>query len=229
MSKTIVVCGFGPGVSKAVAKKFGAEGYSVALVARNAERLAAGVTELEASGIKAAAFPTDLADADAVKAMIANVRAKLGPISVIHYNAYAGGAGDLATTTASALRKAYDVSVGGLVASVQAAHDDLRAAKGAVLVTGGGFCFYDPNIDAMAAQYNAADVAISKAAQHKLVGVMAAKLSADGIYVGEVVINGMVKGTAFDSGHATLEASTVAAKFWDVFSARAPLTVNVAG
>ena len=36
MSKTIVVVGFGPGISTAVAEKFGAGGFSVALVARNA-------------------------------------------------------------------------------------------------------------------------------------------------------------------------------------------------
>ena len=42
MSKTIVVVGFGPGISTAVADKFGAEGFSVALVARNEARLAAG-------------------------------------------------------------------------------------------------------------------------------------------------------------------------------------------
>ena len=30
MAKTIVVCGYGPGVSDAVARKFGSEGFSVA-------------------------------------------------------------------------------------------------------------------------------------------------------------------------------------------------------
>jgi NADP-dependent 3-hydroxy acid dehydrogenase YdfG len=43
MSKTIVIVGFGPGVSTAVAEKFGAEGFSVALIARREATLAAGV------------------------------------------------------------------------------------------------------------------------------------------------------------------------------------------
>ena len=59
--KTIVVAGYGPGISNAVAEKFGAEGYAVALAARNTERLQAGVTALEAKGVKAVALPTDLA------------------------------------------------------------------------------------------------------------------------------------------------------------------------
>lgn len=43
MSKTIVIVGFGPSTSTAVAEKFGTEGFSVALVGRNKDRLAAGV------------------------------------------------------------------------------------------------------------------------------------------------------------------------------------------
>ena len=45
MAKTIFVGGFGPGISTAVAERFGREGFSVALVARNQERLDAGVGE----------------------------------------------------------------------------------------------------------------------------------------------------------------------------------------
>ncbi len=32
MTKTILVCGHGPGISDAVARKFGAEGFSVAFL-----------------------------------------------------------------------------------------------------------------------------------------------------------------------------------------------------
>lgn len=226
MSKTIVVCGYGPGISDAIARKYGAEGYQVALVARNADKLAAAVAALASKGIQAAAFPTDLGDAAAVTAMIGAVRAKFGPITAIHYNAYSGGAGDLLTATAEGLRRSIDVSVTGLVAAVQAAHADLKAAQGAVLVTGGGFAFYDPAIDAMATQFMCADLAIGKAAQHKLVGLLSTKLKGDGIYVGEVVVLGMVKGTAFDSGHATLDANDIAAKFWEIHASRSAVSVN---
>ncbi|MBL9006700.1 MAG: SDR family NAD(P)-dependent oxidoreductase [Myxococcales bacterium] len=226
MSKTIVICGYGPGISDAVARKFGAEGYQVALVARRADKLEAGVSALKEKGIQAAAFATDLGDAAAVTAMIAAVRAQLGAISVLHYNAYTGGSGDLLSASAEGLRRSFDVSVGGLVAAVQASHADLKAEKGAVLITGGGFCLYDPRIDAMATQFQAADLAIGKAAQHKLTGLLAAKLKADDIYVGEVVVMGMVKGTAFDAGNASLDANDIAAKFWELFGSRSTLSVH---
>lgn len=229
MSKTILVCGYGPGISDAVARKFGAEGFSVALAARSADRLSAAVTALEASGIKAAAFPTDLGDPQAVRALVASAREQLGPITVVHWNAYAATAGDLLTASAEELRATFDVGVTGLMVAVQAALPDLKAQQGAaVLVTGGGFAFYDQNIDAMAAQWNSMGVAVSKAAQHKLAGLLSEKLRGDGIYVGEVVVLGMVKGTAFDNGHATLEASAIADKFWEIYGARSERSVNLA-
>jgi len=36
MAKTILISGYGPGISSAIAEKFGSEGYAVALAARNA-------------------------------------------------------------------------------------------------------------------------------------------------------------------------------------------------
>lgn len=221
MKHTIVVCGHGPGISDAVARHFGRLGHPVALVARNADRLAAAAAALAAEGINAKAFATDLADPAAVTQMIADVRAALGPIGIVHYNAYGGSAGDLTTADLGELRRSFDVAVTGLVAAVQASLADLEAHQGALLVTGGGFAYYDPNVDAMATQYGAMGLAVGKAAQHKTVGLLHQKLAPRGIYVGEVVVLGMVKGTAFDSGHATLEASTIAEAFGRLYETRA--------
>jgi NADP-dependent 3-hydroxy acid dehydrogenase YdfG len=226
MKRTIMVCGHGPGISSAVARKFGAEGHPVALVARNADRLTAAAKSLAASGIEARAFPCDLGSDTAVRKLVGEVRAALGPIGVLHWNAYTGGAGDLTTASAAELRAVLDVSVHGLVAAVQEVLPDLRAEKGALLVTGGGFAFYDHNVDAAATQWNAMGLAIGKAAQHKLVGLLHQKLKAEGIYVGEVVVLGMVKGTAFDSGSATLDPADIASKFWSLYQARTEFSVN---
>ncbi|HVJ88858.1 MAG TPA: SDR family NAD(P)-dependent oxidoreductase, partial [Labilithrix sp.] len=91
MAKTIIVGGFGPGISNAVAEKFGAEGYSVALVARNAERVAAGAKALAAKGIRAEAFPADLSKPEDILATVKKIHDSLGPISVLHWNAYGSG------------------------------------------------------------------------------------------------------------------------------------------
>lgn len=228
MSKTIIIGGYGPGISAAVAEKFGHEGFSVALVARSADRLAAGVKSLEAKGIKAAAFSAELGDPAAVKALVGKVRSTLGPITVLQWTAYGNGAGDLLTADPAALHNVYDVAVTGLLAGVQEALPDLRTQKdAAVLVTNGGLGYYDPKVDEMAVQWGAAGLAIANAAKHKLVGLLSQKLKADNIYVGEVVVLGTVKGTAWDQGNATIEPATVAGKFWDLYRARAEVTANV--
>ncbi|MEI9952781.1 MAG: hypothetical protein WDO74_28315 [Pseudomonadota bacterium] len=62
------------------------------------------------------------------------------------------------------------MTVHGLLAAVQAALPDLKLQHGALLVTGGGFAFYDPAVDAAATQWSSQGLAIGKAAQHKTVG-----------------------------------------------------------
>ena len=227
VKRTIVVCGYGPGISDAVARKFGGEGFAVALVARNAERLAAAEQSLTQAGITAKAFPCDLGSPDAVRGLVRDARAALGPVAVVHWNAYAGGAGDLLTASIEELRAAIDVSLHGMIAATQEALPDLRSEHGALLVTGGGLAFYDPNIDKMAVSWGAMGLAVAKAAQHKAVGLLHQRLASEGVYVGEVVVLGSVKGTAFDSGHATLAPSTVAERFWGLFQARSEASVTV--
>ena len=216
--KTIIVCGYGPGISDAVANKFGAEGFQVALVARSADKLEKARDALHARNVKAAAFPADLSDPDAAKALVKRVTGQLGPVTVIHWNAYANTARDLLTADAAALRTGFDVSVTSLVLTVQEALVDLKAAKGAVLVTNGGFGLFDPKVDAMAVQWNAMGLAVVNAAKHKLVGLLSEKLRADEITVGEVIVLGLVKGTAWDTGNATVDAHTVADSFWEIYS-----------
>jgi NADP-dependent 3-hydroxy acid dehydrogenase YdfG len=228
MAKTIVIGGFGPGISTAVAEKFGKQGFSVALVARNVERLEAGVRALEAQGIRAAAFPTDLADPTAAEKLIASVRAKLGPITVLHWNAYGSGGGDLLKASLAELRAVFDIPVVSLLAALQAALPDLRSQKeSALLVTNGGLGLFDPQVDATAVQWGAEGLAIANSAKHKLVGLLAEKLKADNVYVGEVVVLGLVKGSAFDSGNATLPPGSIADKFWELYEKRGPVSTTI--
>ncbi|MDB5479035.1 MAG: Short-chain dehydrogenase/reductase [Caulobacteraceae bacterium] len=162
MSKTIVVVGFGPGISTAVAEKFGAEGFSVALVARNEERLAKGVRALKAKGVAAAAFPADAGNPAAIRAAIGKARAELGPVTVLQWNAYGGvEAGDLLDTDPAAVRAIFDVAVVGLLAAVQEALPDLKSTKeGAVLVTNGAFGELAPQMDALAVSLKTMGVAL---------------------------------------------------------------------
>jgi NADP-dependent 3-hydroxy acid dehydrogenase YdfG len=232
MAKTILVAGYGPGISAAVAEKFGAKGFQVALVGRSADKLAAGVKTLGAGAVKAAAFTADLGDAAAVRGMVEKVRAGLGPISVIEWTAYspANLAGDLLTASPAEMRSLFDVSIAGLVAVVQAALPDLKSEKGAILVTNGGAGLADPAADAVVVQYGMMGLGLANAAKHKLVGVLAKKLEADGIYVAEIMVAGSIKGTGFDRGQpGTIEGKVVAEKFWELYEARKDVRTTLKG
>lgn len=220
MTKTIIVGGYGPGISKAVAERFGKEGFSVAIVARNADRLATGVKDLQAKGIRAEAFVADLSKPDQVRAVVANVRAKLGPITVLQWTAYGNGAGDFTTATTDDIRGILDVAIVGLHAAIQESLPDLREQKGAILVTNGGLGFFDPQIDKGGVLGNVMGLSIANSAKHKLVRLLAEKLRPDGVYVGEVVVTDTVKGTAFDAGNGKLEPGAIAGTFWDLYQAR---------
>jgi NAD(P)-dependent dehydrogenase (short-subunit alcohol dehydrogenase family) len=228
MTKTMIVAGYGPGISSAVAERFGREGFALALVARNAERLTAGVKALSARGIRAEAFPADLADPAATRAMVEAVRSKLGPVTVLQWNAYQAAAGDLLAADAASLRSLFDVPIVSLVTAVQAALPDLAKQKeSAVLITNGGLGLFDPAVDAMTVAWNSMGLGVANSAKHKAAALLSVKLQPQGIYVGEVVVMKQVKGTAWDNGSATLEASTVADRFWEIYTARSPASAPV--
>lgn len=227
MSKVIVVVGFGPGISNAVAQKFGAEGYKVALVARNKQRLDAGVSALREKGVEAAAFVADASDAASITGAIEAARKALGPIAAVQWNAYGTGAGDLLTASTEELKGVFDIAVVGLTAAVQAALPDLQATKGSVLVTNGGFGFNDRSVDETVVGWNVMGLGLANAAKRKLVGMLSVKLGALGVYVGEVIVTGLVKGTAFDDGNATIEPATVADAFWKLQAERKETSTKV--
>ncbi len=227
-SKTIVVVGFGPGNSTAVAEKFGAEGFSVALVGRNQERLASGVSALKGRGIAAAAFRADATDPAAIAGAFRNIRAELGPITAIHWNAYGGAeAGDLLTADPAAVHGLFDAAVFGLLAATREALPDLKnAGDGAILITNGGFGDLSPEMDEYATNFNVMGIALANAAKNKLVGLLAQRLKRDGVYVGEVTIYGTVKGTPTGAADA-INPSITADKFWDLYQSRGEIRAEI--
>lgn len=230
MAKTLVIVGYGPGVSAAMAERFGAEGFSVALVARTEARLAAGVERLRARGITADGFPADAGDPTSIRGAIVRARAALGPIGVIHWNAFSGrGFGDLLTVDPASLPDLFDVALVGLLSAVQEALADLKAAgDGAILVTNGAFGELSPMIDAIAIALGEVGVPLGNAAKAKLVGLLSARLRSEGVYVGEVTIAGVVRGTGPESpGMPTLEPAAIAEAFWRLYKARDEIRARI--
>ena len=85
--KTVVVTGASAGVGRAIATKFGAAGWQVALIARGREGLDGAKAEIEAKGGRAIAIPADVSDASALFEAADRVEREFGPIDVWVNNA----------------------------------------------------------------------------------------------------------------------------------------------
>ncbi|GAB0104434.1 SDR family NAD(P)-dependent oxidoreductase [Nocardia sp. JMUB6875] len=85
--RTVLITGASSGIGRAAALELGAAGATVLLVARRADELATAVAEIEARGGRAAAYPCDLNDFDALDAMTAKVLADHGRVDILVNNA----------------------------------------------------------------------------------------------------------------------------------------------
>ena len=85
--KNAIVLGGTRGIGRAIAATLAGEGSNVAVCARNADQVAATVTELKASGIRATGGPVDVTDGAALKSWIESAAKELGGIDLLFSNA----------------------------------------------------------------------------------------------------------------------------------------------
>ena len=179
--RVCAITGVGPGTGTALARRFAADGYRVALLARDAERLDKLAAELPG----AAAFPVDVADLDALRAALGRVRAQLGAPSVLIHNAVAGGFGSFESVTPEALEQRFRVNVTSLLVLAQElAPAMVEAGRGAIVVTG--------NTSAWRGKAAFAGFAPTKAAQRVLAESLARSLGPKGVHVAYVVIDAVI-------------------------------------
>jgi NAD(P)-dependent dehydrogenase (short-subunit alcohol dehydrogenase family) len=188
-----LVAGVGPGVGLAIARRFAAEGFAVALLARRPDALDGYERELRAQGGVAHGFAVDLRDAQAIRSTCADVRERLGDPQVLVYNAATWRAGPAFHGPVDGF--AGDVALGllGAYECARAVHPAMRAAgRGTLLFTGGGLAL---------APHTGAGVAGLTAAKSALRGftyALAEELRPEGTHVATVTIAGAVApGTAF--------------------------------
>lgn len=129
--KTAVIIGVGPGTGEALARRMATDGYRVALLARSGNTTDALAKELSGLAVRC-----DVSQPDDVRRALDEVRAKLGPVHALLYNAGSGSFGGLDDVDVAELEQAWRVNVLGLFTAVKALKPDLVATQGAVVVTG---------------------------------------------------------------------------------------------
>ena len=193
MKPVVIVAGVGPGIGTSVARAFGAEGFAVALLARDSARLANRHAEITAAGITAAPFVADLADASATLNAVERVRTWAGgyPSSLV-YNAFTlqqGSADQLDLADSQRAMRVNFLAATQLTALVAPA---MRASgTGSLLFTGGGA--------ALNPYAGLSGLCAGKAALRMWALTLAEELAGTGVRVGTVTVHGRVeRGTAFD-------------------------------
>jgi NAD(P)-dependent dehydrogenase (short-subunit alcohol dehydrogenase family) len=176
-----VVTGVGPGTGTALVRRFAAEGYRVAMLARTAERL----DDLARPVPSAKAYVCDVSDQAQVNATLDLVERDLGAPSVLIHNAVGGAWGTFTEIDPAVLNKNFQVNTMGLLyLARRVAPSMVAAGKGAIIVTG--------NTSAQRGRANFAGFAPTKAAQRILAEAMARDLGPKGVHVAYIVIDAVI-------------------------------------
>ena len=176
-----LITGVGPGTGSALARRFAAGGYRVAMLARNEERLNALERELP----NARGYRCDVSDPAQIEAVASAVERDLGSPGVVIHNAVGGGFGTFREIDPAMLNRNFQVNTMGLLYLARRfAPAMVSAGKGAIVATG--------NTSALRGKAGFSGFAPTKAAQRILAEAMARDLGPQGVHVAYLVIDAVI-------------------------------------
>jgi len=207
---TIAIIGAGPGLGAAVARRFGAEGHSVALVSRSQERADALAADLADAGVTARGFAADVRDPKALEAALAAAAATLGPIEVLQYSPvpHRDFMRPVLETAPADLVGPIEFSVYGPAAAVRQVLPAMRSlGRGTILFVNGG--------TAVLPHPDRAGTSVAFAAESAYGHLLHDTLAADGIHVAQLIIPG-----AIIQGHDRKDPAALADTLWGIHQGR---------
>jgi len=176
--KVCVVVGLGLGSGAALGRRFTAEGYAVALLARTID--ASGPLAATLAG--AGGYGCDVTDAAAVARTFEAIEREMGPISTLIYNTGAGPRGTVEDIDPTVLEGAFRLNTLGLLLAAKQVIPKMKAQGGGNIVVIGA-------ASSRRGTARTAGFAPAKAAQRNLTESMARHLWPHNIHVSFIIVD----------------------------------------
>ncbi|KQS65988.1 SDR family NAD(P)-dependent oxidoreductase [Modestobacter sp. Leaf380] len=209
----LAIVGAGRGLGAAVARRFGAQGFDVALIARNQTRVSGLAADLAAEGITTGGFVADVRDPESITHTLARIGETMGPIEVLQYSPLPDKTflRPVLETTAADLVGPVEFSVYGPVAAVRQVLPGMRylpeGSNPSILFVNGG--------SAVVPNSAVAGTSIAFAGLSAYAQLLHEVLGAEGIQVSQLVIPG-----AIVDGDPVKGPEAMAGHLWDLHSRR---------
>ena len=187
---TLAIIGAGRGLGAAVARRFGKEGFAVALISRHQGRLDALAAELEQDGVQARGFTADVRDPRSIASALEQATEALGPIEVLQYSPLPQKdfMRPVLETTPEDLVGPVEFSIYGPVAAVHQVLPGMRflpeGSQPSILFVNGG--------SAVTPGRNVTGTSVAFAGQAAYAELLHEVLGEEGIYVGQLIIGGRI-------------------------------------
>ncbi|MGL3198477.1 MULTISPECIES: SDR family NAD(P)-dependent oxidoreductase [Curtobacterium] len=212
---TIAIIGAGLGLGLAIARTFGAQGYSVALISRTQHKLDTLAETLAAEGITAAGFAADVLDRPSLTAALEAATERFGSIDVLEYSPADATSGatapvDVRRATPENVQPQVEYSLyGAMAATATVLPAMLEAGAGTIIVTTGAGSVYPVP---MFGNVTAGGAALRNWALN-----LGTALEADesGVHVAHVAIGVWITDQA-PEGVPSLTAEQIAPRYWDL-------------
>ncbi len=184
--ETAIVAGVGPGLGASLARAFSREGYAVGLLSRRSESSQPVAVQIRANGGKALVVPVDVTDRKAAIQAVDKMRAEVGAITVLAYNASGFGRGNFLDLDPEVIRQSFEVGTMGAVHLAQAVIPDmLKAGHGFISLTGA--------TASLRGRAGFAPLAIAKSSLRILGQSLAREFHPKGIHVVHIIVDGQIE------------------------------------
>ena len=204
--KIITIVGMGPGNGMGIARRFGKEGFTVAMISRNEEKLRKLQAELKKDNINAHYFVGDASIEVSLKNSFKKLKERVGNTDVLIYNAARLKMRNILEERFESLVTDFKVNVAGVLTAVQEVLPAMKANKGGTILVTGGHLGIEPHKEF-------ASLSIGKGALINLVKTVAAELTPKNIHVASVIICGLIK-----PEDEKYNPSAIAENYWKLYT-----------